>query len=195
MKIVTASNGKKKIKISKSEWTSAGEKAGWIVAQQNPQQNTQQNPQQNTQQNLQQNLQQNPQQQQIDEKAINLILQSQDPELKGIVDLLRKGDVSGASREYLRVVKNIQIANSDSEIVTAGKRAATKKTVSLLWTLFSIAQLFASSPDLDQKIKSDLENASDYLKKQGKILESEISKRTQWQKQTILPQMPQPQIA
>ena len=32
MKIVTASNGKKRVKISKSEWQSIGKKAGWITA-------------------------------------------------------------------------------------------------------------------------------------------------------------------
>lgn len=31
MKIVAASNGKKTVKISKSEWTSIGEQAGWLI--------------------------------------------------------------------------------------------------------------------------------------------------------------------
>ena len=30
MKIVTASNGKKKVKMSKNEWQSIGKKAGWM---------------------------------------------------------------------------------------------------------------------------------------------------------------------
>ena len=35
MKIVTASNGKKKVKMSKNEWQSIGKKAGWMSDQQN----------------------------------------------------------------------------------------------------------------------------------------------------------------
>lgn len=33
MKIVTAQNGKKTVKISKSEWQSIGKKAKWIISQ------------------------------------------------------------------------------------------------------------------------------------------------------------------
>lgn len=34
MKIVTASNGKQTVKMSKTEWQQMGQKAGWVTAQQ-----------------------------------------------------------------------------------------------------------------------------------------------------------------
>ena len=39
MKIVTAENGKKTVKISKSEWETIGKKNGWMRTAMDPQQN------------------------------------------------------------------------------------------------------------------------------------------------------------
>ena len=36
MKIVTASNGKQTVKMSKTEWQNIGKKAGWVGGQQLP---------------------------------------------------------------------------------------------------------------------------------------------------------------